>query len=439
MKSHISMWCGLALVVCVATGANAKDFDVRAYGAAGDGRTKDTAALQKAIDECADFGGGRVVLEKGTYLTGTLLLKSGVELHLDVTATLLGSPDSADYPERAWKHMDAKRLPRGRGAALIAADQAVNVAITGRGTIDGNGMAFVRKRATLDGYTRLYCPYERDPDHLGPPRLIFLAGCRNALFTDFTVVNSPSGWTFYLNDCDLAHFDRVNILAGLQAPNIDGIHLNCCRDVMVSNCRIETQDDSIVLRGDDHMLRTRNRPCERITFANCSLRSFCSAIRISYLHDASPVRSCVFSNLVIADSNMGIRIELRPKRTSLDPKTRKPRLRPDGTPCLSDKPPMSLVEDLVFSNIDMQRTGTPLTVTIGDRPWTACRTRGIRFTDVHARAADRLELLGGEGNPLEDFTFVNCSLRTQHPAKMRHCTGFRYDAGTFTLPPKPAN
>ena len=140
----------------------ASDFDVHRYGAKGDGVKIDTKAIQKAIDACNQAGGGRVVLSDGTFLTGAIQLKSGVELHIDATARLLASPDIKDFPN--WpevKHFINENLPRkNRNACVIFADEAENIAITGRGVIDGNGTYHVRKldqpKSNRWAYERIY-------------------------------------------------------------------------------------------------------------------------------------------------------------------------------------------------------------------------------------------------------------------------------------------
>ena len=414
---------GLGLALAIA--ASAKDFDARAYGAAGDGVTMDTVALQKAIDACSAFGGGRVVLENGRFLTGTLTLKSGVDLHLDVSATLLGSADCADYVESpSIRHVIPNRVPRGRATCLIYADEAERIALSGRGTIDCNGQAFVQERKVHDSWTATRCRYERVPGLPTPPRVVFLAGCRNVEVKDVTVVNQPAGWCFWLNDCDVVLFDRVKIFGGMQYPNNDGIHINCCRDVLVSNCCIETQDDCLVVRADYGALK-QQKDCERISFVNCSLKSHCSCIRLSFLNDGT-VRSCLFSNIMMHDSNQGLNLELCPKK--------KP-VREDGKPGRLGKE--SLVEDVIFSNVDMQRVDCPLRCVTGDRPEANCLAiRDIRFTDCHCRKAMRNVFKGGEGNPLERFVFTRCTLPTEKPVDFVNCRDFRYDDGTFTLPAK---
>ena len=118
-----------------------RNFEVTVYGAKGDGLTKNTVALQTAIDACAAAGGGKVVFPKGKYLTGSLTLRSNVELHLDEDATLLGSTHLEDYPPHPFPKFRSLR-DKGGFPALIYAEEAEHVAITGPGTIDGQGAAF---------------------------------------------------------------------------------------------------------------------------------------------------------------------------------------------------------------------------------------------------------------------------------------------------------
>ena len=129
---------------CIALTLSAKDIDLKKAGAKADGQTKVTKVLQKAIDKVSEAGGGKVILSGGKFLTGAVELKSGVELFIDADAVLLGSPDLEDYPNRTeTRHFDGECVPRWRNIALIYADQADNIAITGRGTIDCNGDVFV--------------------------------------------------------------------------------------------------------------------------------------------------------------------------------------------------------------------------------------------------------------------------------------------------------
>ena len=400
--------------------ATARDFDVREYGAKGDGVAMDTAALQRAIDACAAYGGGRVVLEAGRYLSGTISLKSGVDLHIDVSATLLGSTNCADYVESPdIRSFYPRRVARGRATCLVFADSVERIAISGRGKIDCNGQAFVRERANLSPWMAAHCRNERIPGLLSPPRVVFFSGCRNIMVTDVTVVNQPSGWCFWVNDCDTVLFDRVKIFGGMHNPNNDGIHINCCRDVLVSNCHIETQDDCVVVRADYGILKEK-KDCERVSFVNCSLRSHCSCIRLSFMNDGT-VRDCLFSNIFMHDSQIGLHLELCPKPEWLKDKNRK-----------IVKATPSTVEDITFSNVYMRNVERPLRCITGTLPDIECAgIRNIRFDNCHCTNAVHHVFVGGDGNPLERFTFTNCTLPTEMPVSFVNCIDFRYDEGTF--------
>ena len=405
-----------SVVLCVLAGLPwvlpAEDYDVRLFGAKGDGVAKDTAAIQRAVDACAAARGGRVVLDGGTFLSGSLTLKSGVELHIAASATLLGSPDCADYPERTdLTHVVATNLPRYRCASFIFAECATNVAITGRGAIDCNGAAFVRPLSKPSGWWSC----ERIPGLPTPPRVVFFTGCADIRVVDVTMVNQPAGWSYWIHDCDRVWFDRATMRADVRSPNNDGIHVNCSRDVMIANCYIETGDDAIVVRANSRSL-AENRPCERVAVANCVLRSHCSCIRIGYLNDGV-VRNCAFSNLTMRDSQIGIRVEL-PKWREIPDRGREP----------------SVVEDITFSAVAMNRVEKPLTFTVADDPATLCAgVRDVRFFGVTARGGNRVEFRGRPANPLKDFVFRGCSIEVVREPEFANCEGFRVEEGTFKV------
>lgn len=385
-----------AAVVLAAGIVCAKDFDVRSFGAKGDGKTKDTAAIQAAIEACHTYGGGRVVLEHGTYLTAPITLKGGVDLHVDVSARLLGSPDLADYPNRTdIRHLDLEHTPRKRNTALIYAEECGDIALSGRGTIDANGAAFVRAKEGDDwtGY-----PFERKVDKMKSlPRVVCFAGCRDVTVTDVTLTGLPSGWGYWINDCDFVHFSRAKVLADVRFPNNDGIHLNCCRDVTISDCLLETGDDSIVVRANSAMLK-ENRPCERVTVVNCTLKAWCSGIRLAWVNDGV-IRNCVFSNLVMYDCTKGIAIQTN-----------------GVTPLDCGREP-TFIENITFSNIVMDRVYThPLMVEATDDPATLVKAvRDIRFSHVHARSVFKPYFSGRAAAPYENFRFDNCTFDLVDP------------------------
>ena len=416
----------------VALGA---DFDVRGYGAKGDGSAKDTAALQAAIDACAAKGGGRVVLSDGVFLTGSLALKTGVDLHIDRTARLLASPDIADFPDwQGVKHVNTENLPRARNACVIFADEAERIAITGDGTIDCNGHHHVREKRDPDWTGWKY--ERRLPVEKSLPRVVFFAGCRDVVLRNVTMTNQPAGWSYWIHDCDRVQITGLKILADVRSPNTDGLHVNCSRDVTISDCIIETGDDSIVVRANSRSLK-ENRPCERVVVQNCSLRSWSNGIRIGWVNDGT-IRNCSFSNIVMTDMSTGIIISM-PKMPSHPDYGRE----------------STRIEGLTFDAVRM--TGIyahPIYAKISPSTNTlVTAVRDIRFSNIHATGLQFPHITGRAGVPFRDFVFHNCSFRRvtdaelpdwthhgpavwqrQQPEKFEHVEGFVYDNVRFDSP-----
>ena len=375
--------------------AYSADFNVRDFGAKGDGAAKDTAAIQSAIDTATAKGGGRVVFVDGTFLSGALRLKGGVELHIDRTATLLASPDIADFPD--WpdaKHVVKENLPRTRNVAFVFADEAERIAITGDGTIDCNGSHHIKEKADGDwtGWK-----YERVHDMTNSlPRVVFFAGCSDVVIRGVTMVGQPAGWSYWIHDCDRVQIDGLKILANVRYPNNDGIHVNCSRDVTISGCIIETGDDSLVVRANSRSLK-ENKPCERVIVSNCSLRSWSAGIRIGWTNDGV-IRDCSFSNIVMHDTSVGIAFVL-PRRKDA----------PGWTDYGREA---TEIENLSFDNIRMNGIyGRPVLAAIAphEKGVLAKSVRDIRFSNVHATGLELPFLVGRSDCPLADWKFSDCS------------------------------
>ena len=362
-------------------------YDVRNYGAVGDGKTLNTAAIQKAIDDCGSKNGGTVLLEDGTYMTGSIVLRSNVNLHIEQNAVLLGSPNCGDYPEKQnLKHVISENLPRTRNASMIFAEECENISITGMGKIDCNGTRFVReKQGEWTGWR-----FERI-DAPTPPRVVFFAGCRNIKIEDITMLNQPSGWSYWIHDCDYVVFDKCKILAEVRYPNNDGIHINSSRNVTVSNCDIVTGDDCIVVRANNRSL-AENKVCEKVTVTNCNLTSYSGGIRIGWISDGV-IKNCTFSNLVMTDTVIGISIVL-----------------PDFSKVPDRGREDTLIENLLFNNIVMDKIyGRPIKIYIGQTDGTRCEAiRNIYFSKVVASGLEFPYLCGRKDNKIRNIYFNDC-------------------------------
>lgn len=261
------------------------DFAVNRFGAVGDGRTLNTDAIQKALDAAHAAGGGRVVVPPGTWLTGTLLVRDHVTLEVQSGATLLGSTDIAHYPHRRDGH-NADRQPHH---LLVLAGRGIT--LCGGGTIDGSGPAFWDPPVGQPPWKRARRP------RVSP--MVECIDCADLRIGNLTLANS-AGWTCHLFRCDCVVVHGLRIVNDVFGPNTDGIDINGCRDVLVSDCHIETGDDAIVLKSTADA-----RSCERIVVTNCIIRSNCAALKLG-TESHHDMRQIAFSNCVCYASNRAV-------------------------------------------------------------------------------------------------------------------------------------
>lgn len=242
----------------------AKRFVISDFGAVADGKTLNTAAIQKAIDAAAQVGGGVVEIPKGTFCSGSIFLKKGVELHLAAGAVLLGSTNIEDYPKRETRiegHFEPWRM------ALVNAQQLDGVRITGSGTLNGNGVpfweAFWQRRKDNPKCTNL--EVER-------PRLVFIDRCRDVRVSGVALEDSGF-WNLHLYRCREVTVEDVRITIpsaaklNLRGPSTDGIDVDSSQDVTIRRCYISTNDDNIALKGSKGPLADHDKdspPVENI-------------------------------------------------------------------------------------------------------------------------------------------------------------------------------
>lgn len=210
------------------TAATKLSLNVLEFGAAGDGTTRDTAALQQALDRCWVLGGGEVVVPAGNYLTGAIVLRSNVTLRLEKDATLSGTPDFADYPvmQVRW---EGKWIP-GRTALVYALD-AEHIAVVGPGKIAGN--------PALGGR-----PTPQNP--LRHPALMEFIGCNDIRLEDFSTEHRLM-WSIHPTSCE--NISIRNLIIRSTGGNGDGIDIDSCKHVRIQGCDISTGDDCISLKS----------------------------------------------------------------------------------------------------------------------------------------------------------------------------------------------
>jgi polygalacturonase len=357
------------------------------FGAVGDGRTTATRALQEAIDACHARGGGTLLVPAGKYLTGPITFQDDISLYLDAGATLLASQDPADYPvtSNRWEGREQPAY-----APLIGGNGLKNVALLGRGTIDGQGEAWWKSFRE----NRLAAPR---------PRLIGFADCSNLLIQGVRLINSP-GWTVNPVRCENVQIHGLTIVNPPDSPNTDGINPDSCRHVRISDCYVSAGDDCIAIKsGAESEERALLAASRDITISNCTLARGHGGIVIGS-EMSGGVQNVVVSNCVFVGTDRGIRMKSRRGRGGV-------------------------VEDIRISNLVMTDVLCPFTInlyyhcgakgdpTVSDklpRPVDAGtpRFRRIHLSHVTARNVKHAAgfLYGLAEMPVEDISLEDVSI-----------------------------
>ena len=285
--------------------------NVRDRGATGDGKRFDTKAIQDAMDACSASGGGTVYVPPGTYLTGTLVLKSRVNLHLETGAVLLGSKDLKDY--RTIVSKLRSYVDNYTEKSLIYGEDLEDVALTGRGTIDGQGASYAG-------------PYKVRP------YMLRIVNSRGVAIQDVTFKDSAM-WVQHYQGCDDVNIDGVTVHSRANRNN-DGIDIDGCRRVRIANCEITCIDDAIVLKS------TFDRVCRDVVITNCVLSTDCNALKLGTESNGG-FENIAISNCTVYDTRLaGIALEMV-----------------DG----------GVLDRVTVSNVAMNGVGAPIFVRLGDR------------------------------------------------------------------------
>lgn len=359
------------------------------FGAVADGTTLNTQAIQKAIDAVATAGGGTVVVPEGTFMSGSLFFKPGVNLHLDKNGVIKGTTNIADYP---------KMMTRIEGhfqpwiPALINADHVDGFRLTGEGTLDGNGQVYWTAFRTAVQQTR--GTKNLDVDR---PRLVFIRESKDVQVSGIHFKDSGF-WNLHIYKCQNVLVDGLDIRAGASSPSTDGMDIDSSQNVTIKNCHIAVNDDCIALKGSKGPLAMEDKdspPVEHIRVSDCTFERGGSFVTCG--SEATIVRDVVVENCkAVGDANRGmsmIRLKLR-----------------------TDTP--QLYEDIHFNNITLEGAGAIITMApwsqyfdLQGHPQPSRKVQNISISNITGKFGSLGGIKGGPGDVIENVTMENIDVQ----------------------------
>lgn len=364
------------------------------HGAVADNATVNTAAIQALIDEVAAKGGGTVVIPAGTFRTGALFFKQGVQLHLEKDAVLKGTTKRNDYQLVAtrWEGEEREWI-----SALINFRGLSGVRLTGEGTVDGAGDEWVDQNPPRDETARL-------PSG-GRPRLIAIENARDVLVSGISLKNQASWGLFVLYSEDV-RFENLVIRARHDIPSSDGIDIDSCRRVVVTGVDIDVNDDCISIKSgkDEDGLRV-NRPAEDIVIEKSHFRYGHGGVAMGSETSGGirnvEVRDCVMDS----DNWAPIRFKSQPSRGGV-------------------------VENITYRNIQLNGTRKAVEFNLA---WRMANSkppanplpvvRNIHLINISGTATAVGDITGLEGSPIQGVIFENCNLETTRGLRLAHVEG----------------
>ena len=354
-------------------------------GAVADGKTLNTKYIQEAIDKVHKNGGGKVVVPAGTFLSGTIWLKSHVELHLEKGALLKASENLDDYNAEDAYRQNYGFPPEGWiGKHFIVAVEETDVSITGGGVIDGSGDSFFGEIEDLyyTGYAFRYGVAFSKKDSFRPGQTLCIIESRDVTIRDVSIVNSPC-WCFFIHGSENVSIHGIRVKNLPYHANTDGIDIDASKNVIVSDCIIDTGDDAIAIRCAGYRIREDLDVCENITITNCVMTARSSGVRISV--GRGTIRNVTMSNLVIREASPAINVA-----TAYNGKGK------------------INVENLLISNVIADDVGRPISI----RESNSCSIKNVTITSFTARAMCQCFICAEDKGAIRNITLrdVNVEL-----------------------------
>ncbi len=360
-------------------------YDITDFGAVAESKKLCTKAIQNAINKCAENGGGRVYIPAGLFVSGTLYLKDNVEIYLENGAVLKASENMEDYnADDAYEQNWGCPPEQWKAKHFIIAHECKNVALAGGGTIDGNGSAFFGTELTVpSGKGWSYAWREgyvlpKSKEIMRPGQLVCFIECQNVRVENVTFVNSPC-WTCYLHGCEYVRIKGVVIKNPYEYINTDGIDIDCCRYVTVSDCIINTGDDAIAIRCDSKRLKTP-KVCEYITVSNCCLTAQACVFRIGV--GIGEIRHIRVSNIVSHKCGNVV-----------------------GYCTSYINKGCAIIEDVAFSGISAHNSGLLVSCDVKSGS-----VRNVSMTDIRAESQSGINVKAYENGKIDGMTFNNVDL-----------------------------
>jgi len=279
----------VSLFSCSLSKDKKHEFSVTDYGAVGDSVTINTKAIQSAIEEAAEMGGGKVVVPPGVYLIGSVFLRDNIELHLMAGAKLLGSVKADDYPPVKVPYVSYNRnygghenLPEDVRIGLVMGIDIKNASITGQGIIDGNGGNGVDFKVSVDENGNWHKPTR--------PFAVLFVSSERITMRDLKVQYSQM-WQIHFENCEYVQLENL-MVEGHANANDDGIDINGCREVVIQNCRVDVGDDGLVFKTKGSAVM------ENIQVNNCTFSSETRAIQFGSETEGD-IRNVTLSNILL--------------------------------------------------------------------------------------------------------------------------------------------